>query len=116
MLGVWMSAELLAGAFVAGTSLSAAAGNFAEGRARVRARLDRPFVDSDRIGQSLLRILIAGPYLLVGEAFAALEEGRCGKPVWSLSIVFAGLWCLASGILCLELLWQIAQLVSLISA
>lgn len=104
-----MSIELLAGAFIAGTSLSAVAGNFAEGRAQVRARLDRPFVDNERIGLSLLRVLLAGPYLLVGEASVAREEGRCGIISWSVAILFAGLWCLASGILCLELLWQIAQ-------
>ncbi len=104
-----MSVELLVGAFIAGTSLSAAAGNFAEGRAQVRARLDRPFIDSGRIGLSLLRVLFAGPYLLVGEAAVAKEEGRCGIIAWSAAILFAGLWCLASGILCLELLWQIAQ-------
>ncbi len=105
-----MSIGLLVGAFVAGTSLAALAGNFAEGRARLPARLDRPFVDSNRIGWSLVQVLIAGPYLLVGEMSAACEEGRCSRFTWFTSILFAALWCLASGILCLELLWQIAQL------
>jgi hypothetical protein len=104
-----MSVELLVGALIAGTSLSAVAGNLAEVRAGTPARLDRPFVDSDRIGLSLLRVLFAGPYLLVGEAALARHEGRCGPIAWSASILFAALWCLASGILCLEFIWQIAQ-------
>ena len=109
MLGVLMSAELLVAAFVAGISLAATAGNLTEARTKSRARLDRPFVDSDRIGWSLLRVLLAGPYLLVGEASLAKEEGRAGRIAWSASILFASLWCLASGILLLEMLWQIAQ-------
>jgi hypothetical protein len=109
MLGVQMSIDLLVGAFVAGTSLSAVAGNLVEAKTQLRARLDRPFVDSDKIVLSLLRVLFAGPYLLVGEAEVAKEEGRAGLAVWSASILFAGLWCLASGILCLELIGQIAQ-------
>jgi hypothetical protein len=109
MLGVRMSAGLLVAAFVAGTSLAAMAGNLAEGRARMPARLVPPFVDSNRIGWSLMQVLFAGPYLLVGEVSAAWEQGRCGRFVWATSILFAALWCLASGILCLELLWQIAQ-------
>jgi hypothetical protein len=113
MLGVHMSVELLAGAFVAGTTLSAAAGNLIEARAQLRGRLDRPFVDSGQIAMSLLRVLFAGPYLLVGEASVARQEGRAGRAVWSASILFAGLWSLASGILCLEFIWQIAQHLSL---
>ncbi len=109
MLGVLMSAELLVAAFVAGISLAATAGNLTEARTKSRARLDRPFVDSDRIGWSLLRVLLAGPYLLVGEASLAKEERRAGRIAWSASILFASLWCLASGILLLEMLWQIAQ-------
>jgi hypothetical protein len=109
MLGIRMSVELLAGAFIAGTSLSAIAGNFVEGRAQLRARLDRPFVDSGQIVISLLRVLFAGPYLLVGEASVAKQEGRAGLAVWFACILFACLWCLASGILCLEFIWQIAQ-------
>ncbi len=109
MVGVLMRAELLVAAFVAGISLAATAGNLAEARAKSRARLDRPFVDSDRIGWSLLRVLLAGPYLLVAEASFAKDEGRVGLIAWSASILFASLWCLASGILLLEMLWQIAQ-------
>lgn len=73
------------------------------------ARLDRPFVDSNRIAWSLVQIFFAGPYLLVGEVSAARDEGRCSLSTWFTSILFAALWCLASGILFLELLWQIAQ-------
>jgi hypothetical protein len=56
-----------------------------------------------------LRVLFAGPYLLVGEASVAKQEGRSGLAVWFACILFACLWCLASGILCLEFIWQIAQ-------
>lgn len=100
---------MLVGAFLAGISLSAMAGNLAEAKASMRARLDRPFVASDRIARSLLQVLVAGPYLLVGEASAAVEDGRVGRLTWLTAILFAALWCLASGILLLELLWQIAQ-------
>jgi hypothetical protein len=109
MLGVFMSMELLTAAFVAGTSFSAAAGNFAEGRAKLPARLDRPFVEPERIGRSLLRLMCAGPYFLVGEAIAARSEGRCDGVLLIAAVGIAALWCLASGILGLELLWQIAQ-------
>lgn len=104
-----MTAELLAGAFVAGTSFAAAAGTYAESRARVSARLDWPFVDRQRIGISLLQMLLAGPYLLTGEVTLARTEGRCGSAIWVTGILFAAAWCLALGIVWLELLWQIAQ-------
>ena len=104
-----MSAELFVAAFVAGLSFAATAGNLVEARVKSMARLDRPFVDSDRIGWSLLHVLLAGPYLLVGEAVCARDEGRAGQIAWSASVLFAALWCLASGILLLEMLWQIAQ-------
>jgi hypothetical protein len=95
--------ELLAAAFIAGTALSAAAGTFAETIFGSTARLDRPFVDSDRILVSLARVLLAGPYFLVSEAADAREEGRCGLFVWAISILFSALWCLCLGIVALEL-------------
>ena len=98
--------ELLAAAFIAGTALSAAAGTFAETIFGSAARLDRPFVDSDRIFLSLARVLFAGPYFLVGEAAEAREEGRCGLITWATSIVFAAGWCLCLGIVTLELASQ----------
>lgn len=104
-----MTAELLVGAFMAGTSFAAAAGTFAESRAKASARLDRPFVDRQRFGMSMLQMLLAGPYLLAGEAALARDEGRCGLAVWTVAILFAAAWCLALGIVWLELLWQIAQ-------
>lgn len=104
-----MSVELLTGAFVAGTALTAAAGALAEARAQSPACLDRPFIDHDRIGWSLMHVLAAGPYLLAGEAAQAWRSGRCGIAVLAASIAATALWCLALGILWLELLWQIAQ-------
>lgn len=101
--------ELLAAAFIAGTALSAVAGTFAETIYGSVARLDRPFVDSDRIFASLARMLFAGPYFLVGEAAEAREEGRCGLVGWSLSILFAAGWCLCLGIVALELTSQLVD-------
>jgi hypothetical protein len=101
--------ELLAAAFIAGTALSAAAGTFAETIFGSTARLDRPFVDSDRIFASLARMLFAGPYFLVGEAAEAREEGRCGLVGWLFSILFAAGWCLCLGIVALELTSQLVD-------
>lgn len=98
--------ELLAAAFIAGTALSAAAGTFAETIFGSTARLDRPFVDSDRILVSLAQVLFAGPYFLVGEAAEAREEGRCGLATWTFSILFAAGWCLCLGIVALEMASQ----------
>jgi hypothetical protein len=101
--------ELLAAAFIAGTALSAAAGTFAETIFGSTARLDRPFVDSDRILPSLARMLFAGPYFLVGEVAEARIEGRCGFATWATSIVFAAGWCLCLGIVALELASQVVD-------
>jgi hypothetical protein len=102
--------ELLAAAFIAGTALSAAAGTFAETIFGTTARLDRPFVDSDRILMSLARVLLAGPYFLVGEAAEAHEEGRCGFVTWALSILCAAGWCLCLGIVALEMASQLVEM------
>ncbi|MGB8816303.1 MAG: hypothetical protein WCC66_00085 [Rhizobiaceae bacterium] len=98
-----MSAELLMAAFVAGTALSATAGTLAESRMQASACLDRPFVDSQQILKSLGRVLLAGPYLLVGEAIAARAQARCSMPIWTITVLFAALWCLCIGILALEM-------------
>ena len=102
--------EQLAAAFIAGTALSAAAGTFAETIFGSTARLDRPFVDSERILVSLARVLFAGPYFLVGEAAEAREVGRCGPLAWAMSILFAAGWCLCLGIVALELTSQFLDL------
>ena len=101
--------ELLAAAFIAGTALSAAAGTFSETIFGSAARLDRPFVDSDRILVSLVRMLFAGPYFLVGEAAEARQEGRCGFATWASAILFAAGWCLCLGIVALELASQLSD-------
>lgn len=98
-----MSAELLTVAFVTGTALSAMAGTLAESRMQASACLDRPFVNSQQILKSLARVLLAGPYLLVGEAIAARVQERCGPLVWTITILFAALWCLCLGIVALEM-------------
>lgn len=102
--------EHLLVAFVLGTALSAAAGTYAETVFGIPARLDRPFVDSDRIMVSLVRMLFAGAYLLVGEAAEAREEGRCGFFVLSAAILFAAVWCLCLGIVSIALTMQLFDL------
>lgn len=104
-----LSMELLAAAFITGTVLSAAAGTFAETIFGSTARLDRPFVDSDRILISLARVLFAGPYFLVGEAAEAREDVRCGLLTWAASILFAAGWCLCLGIVALEMTSQLVE-------
>lgn len=100
--------ELFVAAFIAGTALSAAAGTCAETLFGSLARLDRPFVDSNRIASSLARMLLAGPYLLVGEAVSSREEGHCGAGIVMAAILVASAWCLCLGIVVLECANQIS--------
>jgi hypothetical protein len=112
MVNGWfiLSSDQIATAFIAGTLLAALAGNGAQWRWNRVARLSKPFVDPQNPVSSILRVSIAGPYFLVNEALIAHQEMRSSRALFTGTLVFAILWCLASGILCLEFLWQINQL------
>jgi hypothetical protein len=97
-------------AFVLGTALCAAAGTLVEAVFRIPARLDRPFVDAERVLFSLVRIMFAGAYFLVAEAAEARTDGRCGFLLWGAAILFAAVWCLCLGIVSLALTLQVFDL------
>ncbi len=107
-----MSGELFIAAFVTGTVFTALAGNYVESCAREPARMGVPFLNVDYPVMSLLRLLIAGPYFLVSEVIAAHRVQAVGLSMLVTAFTFAALWCLASGIICLEGMWQLSQLVS----
>jgi hypothetical protein len=104
--------ELVAVAFIAGTALSAVAGTLSETVFGIPARLDRPFVDANRLFISLARLVLAGPYFSVGEAAGARADGRCSTFAWVAAILFAAGWCLCLGIVALELMSQLLTLLS----
>jgi hypothetical protein len=112
MVNGWfiLTADLFAAAMIAGICLSALAGNTVEWRWKSVARLGYPFVDPDKPLASIACVSIAGPYLLVNEAVIAHQESDTGWAFTALALAFALFWCLASGILCLEFLWQLAHL------
>ena len=106
-----MGVELFITAFVTGIVFTALAGNYVESRACEPARLGVPFLSVDYPVSSLVRMLLAGPYFLVSEVIAAHREQAAGTALVVIAFTFAALWCLASGIICLEGMWQLSQLV-----
>jgi hypothetical protein len=112
MVNGWfiLSADLIAASMIAGICLSALAGNTVEWRLKSVARLAYPFVNPKKPLVSIACVTIAGPYLLVNEAIIAQQESDTGWTFTAIAVTFALLWCLASGILCLEFLWQLAHL------
>ncbi len=111
MVNGWfiLQADLLVSALIAGSCLSACAGNLLEWRWQAVARLDAPIIDPQKPLVSLTLLSLAGPYLLVNEAIIAHRQQNTGWLFTILAMTFATLWCLASGILCLEFLWQITH-------
>jgi hypothetical protein len=110
MDGLKLSADLFAGALIAGACVSALAGNTVEWRWQAVARLGNPVIDPQKPFASLACVAVAGPYLLINEIILAHKERHVGWAFTICALFFASLWCLASGILCLEFLWQIAHL------
>ncbi len=111
MVNGWfiLTIDLITSALIAGTILSALAGNFIEWRYKGIARLSEPVIDPQAPLASISRVMIAGPYLLINEAMI-IRANHAGN--WLLNaavILFASLWCLSSGILCLEFLWQVTH-------
>lgn len=108
MCGLRMVALVLA--FLTGTVMSALFGNFLEGKTRKLACLGEPFVTPDNIPLSLLHVILAGPYFLVGEALCLSSHGHGEvRLIKTVAIAFACLWSLASGILWLEFFVAVAQ-------
>ena len=96
-------------AFLAGLAQSALVGNMMELRSGLQARLGEPFVSHHNIGRSLLLVVLAGPYMLVTEAFALMHNSRRDYVLCTAAIVFAALWALACGILWLEFFFRLFQ-------
>ena len=104
MHGLQMPALILA--FITGTIVSALFGNLLELQKQEVARLGEPFVTPTNILRSLLFIVLAGPYFLVSEG---IHIGTTDAALKLATVVFAGLWALASGILWLEFFVRLAQ-------
>lgn len=111
MVNGWfiLHADLFVSALIAGTCLAAFVGNILEWRWQAVARLGTPIIDPQNPLASLTHLSIAGPYLLVNEAIIAHRERYTGWLFTFFALMFATLWCLAIGILCLEFLWQITH-------
>lgn len=111
MVNGWfiLSVLLVTEAFIAGTCVAALYGNYAEWLHSCSARLAIPFIDHKKPIATFLNILLGGPYLIISEAIQARHEQHVGHLTTFVVLFFASLWCLASGILCLEFLWQITQ-------
>ncbi|MGL4489775.1 MAG: DUF6949 family protein [Rhizobiaceae bacterium] len=112
MVNGWLilSVDLLVLALTVGACVSLLAGNVVERQLATVARLSEPCIDHRNLVQSLARVCVAGPYMLVNEALIAHRQSDTGWSLTISTIIFAALWCLASGILSLEFVWQIAHL------
>ena len=99
----------LALAFITGLVFSALFGNALEWKVGEPACLREPFVSPQNITKSLLQVLAAGPYLLVGETRMLMRIHGGDAMLVTTAIVLASLWSLACGILWLEFFMRISQ-------
>ncbi len=105
-----MSAEIMIVAMITGIAFSGMAGTWLEAQTGETARLGLPFLRVEDPFGSLVRLISAGPYLLVSEVIAVHQHHRAGWDVVLTGFAFAIAWCLALGIICVEALWQVTQL------
>ena len=105
-----MSTEIVIVAMITGIAFSGMVGTWLEAQTGEPARLGIPFLRVEYPFRSLIRLISAGPYLLVSEVMAVHQQHSAGWGVVLTGFAFAIAWCLALGIICVEALWQLTQL------
>ena len=89
--------------FLVGLTLSGFGGTVIELVAGRRLSLRHPFVSAGDISRTIVLVLLAGPFMVMNEALAALEEQRAGIVLFAATLSFCCLWLLADGLFLLGL-------------
>jgi hypothetical protein len=96
---------MAAAAFVlaAGLTFCGLAGTAIELLAGRRLSLGEPFVSVSNLSRSLVLVLLAGPFMTLNEAIAAVKEERLGRIGFVGLVCFALVWLAAMGVFVLGL-------------
>jgi hypothetical protein len=90
-------------ALAAGLTFSGFAGTAIEIIAGRKLSLREPFVSIDNISRSLVLVLLAGPFMALNEALAALREHRIDAAAFAAVACFCLAWFGAIGVFVLGL-------------
>jgi hypothetical protein len=90
-------------ALAAGLTFSGLAGTAIEMIAGRELSLGEPFVSVDNISRSLVLVLLAGPFMTLNDALAAVREERIDWPTFAGIVGLCLIWLAAIGVFVLGL-------------
>ena len=96
-------------ATAAGLTFCGLLGSAIETMSGRRLMLGAPFVTTDNICRSLVLVLVAGPFMTLNEAVAAMREQRIGRLGFAGIVGFCLFWSGAMGVFVLGLVESLRQ-------
>ena len=103
--------ELAAFAFLVGITVAGLSGSVMELITGCQLSFRSPYVSAEHIGRSLRNSVLAGPLMLANEAITARRAGEVSLGGLACCAVAAILWASATGVLVLELVGRVVDLV-----
>lgn len=103
-------AQSLLFVFLAGLTLCGLTGSFMQILTGAQLGFSPPYVRRDRLALSLAAAVLAGPFMLLNDAFKARNLGRFGNRELLAAGVVSFIWLMSLGVLIIEIVLLLAHM------